>query len=140
MLIADNLAIILKTCYREPKDINDYKFFCFNGRVELLKVDFDRSVNHRANYYDRDFNLLDFGEEAYLPDLEKKISRPGRLETMITLAEKIACDKKFVRVDLYEVDGKVFFGENTFYPASASGRFVPGSADHELGKLLKLPE
>lgn len=120
------------------KDINDYKFFAFNGKVKFFKIDFDRSTNHRANYYDPDFNPLDFGEEMYLPDPDKIISKPAGLETMIALTEKIAGDKKFVRVDFYDVGGEVYFGEITFYPQSGTGRFVPNDADERIGGLLQL--
>lgn len=131
--VGENKSISLKS-------INDYKFFCFNGKVEFMKVDFDRSTNHRANYYDRYFNFLEFGEEAFpfMPD--KPLNKPVTMHTMTRLAEKISQGKSFVRVDFYENNSKVYFGEMTFYPASASGRFIPESADLELGKLLKLPE
>lgn len=118
--------------------INDYKFFCFNGRVEFMKIDFDRNTSHRANYYDRNFKLLEFGEEEFPPDSTRSVDKPVCFEQMITLAEKIAQKIRFVRVDFYEINGHVFFGESTFYPASGVGRFTPLSADFEIGKLLRL--
>lgn len=103
-----------------------------------MKVDFDRNTSHRANYFDRNFHLLDFGEEECPPDITKTIDKPICFEKMIVLAEKIACNVRFLRVDFYEVNGKVFFGETTFYPASAIGRFTIQSADYEIGKLLNI--
>lgn len=120
-------------------NVYDYKFFCFNGRVKFMKVDFDRQTNHGANYYDRDFNLLEIEEAVDCPrNPEKGIERPKNFELMIELAEKIANGHKFLRVDFYEVNGNVYFGETTFYPASGMGKLGPDNADLEIGKLLKL--
>lgn len=140
MLYTKDLAVLVKLepNIKNQSSINDYKFFCFNGRVEFMKVDFDRNTVHRANYYDRDFNLLKFGEEAYPPDYTKAIGKPECFKQMIPLAEKIAGDIRFLRVDFYEVGGRILFGETTFYPASASGRFTTPDVDMEIGKLLTL--
>lgn len=119
--------------------IYDYKFFCFNGVVKFMKVDFNRHSNHGANYYDRNFNILKFGEVICPPDFSKNINRPHNFDLMINLAEKLACSKSFVRIDFYEVNNHVFFGEATFYPNSGVGKFIPESADLEIGKLLTLP-
>lgn len=123
---------------KEFEDINDYKFFCFNGRVEFMKVDFNRHIDHHANYYDRNFNLLNFGEADFPPVADKIISRPVNFEKMIELVEKISNNLRFVRVDLYEVDGHVYFGEITFYPASGTGQFTPQSADVMIGDFLEI--
>lgn len=135
-----NMSILIRLADSSTADnsINDYKFFCFNGRVKFMKVDLDRSTEHRANYYDRDFRLLEFGEVEYPPDFARKVDKPACFKSMIELAEKIARKMRFVRVDFYEIDKHVFFGEITFYPSSAAGRFTVPTADLEIGKLLKL--
>ena len=122
----------------DNEDIKDYKFFCFNGRVEFMKVDFDRQIEHHANYYDRNFKFLDFGEDVCPPIKERIIQRPANFKKMIELAEKISNNIRFVRVDFYEVNNRVYFGEITFFPDSGTGTFTPRSADMEIGKLLKL--
>ena len=122
----------------DNQDICDYKFFCFNGRVEFMKVDFDRFVDHHANYYDRQFRLLDFGERDLPPIKEKNIDRPVEFGKMIQFAETLSKECRFARVDFYEVQGRVYFGEITFYPASGVGVFCPECADYEIGKLLKI--
>ena len=119
--------------------LNDYKFFCFNGMVQLFKVDFDRFVGHRANYYDRNLNLLSFGEKLCPPNFEKKIVFPESIKKMIELAEKISCNIPFVRVDLYEVNGNIYFGEMTFFPNSGFGKFTDEGWDYKLGSWLVLP-
>lgn len=122
----------------DGKPVNDYKFFCFNGNVKVFKVDYDRFVEHHANYYDREGNLLPFGE-ADLPPQDVPSLVPANYKTMITLAEKIAKDIPFLRIDFYDVNGKIYFGETTFYPASGLGRFTDERWDEKLGEWLELP-
>lgn len=123
----------------ESNDLHDYKLFCFNGVVKCFKIDFDRQTDHHANYYDRQCNLLPFGEKRFLPQPEKKLEIPINLERMIQLAETLAKDIDFVRVDFYNLKGKIYFGEITFFPASGVGKFEPEEWDIILGSWLKLP-
>ena len=120
-------------------ELKDYKFFCFNGKVKCLKVDFNRAIDHHANYYDENWNLLKFGESEFPPVYSKKIEKPVTLKTMITLAERISKDIPFVRVDFYSIKNKVFFGEITFYPASGIGKLTSDEWDKRLGSWIKLP-
>ena len=121
-------------------ELRDYKFFCFDGMVGFFKIDFDRYVAHRANYYDRGGNLLPFGEIVCPPCFEQKLDMPIRLSKMISMAEKLATDSIFLRVDFYEVNGQVYFGEITFFPASGMGPFVPDEWDRKLGEWIQLPK
>ncbi|MBQ4161466.1 MAG: hypothetical protein IJD84_01015 [Parabacteroides sp.] len=115
----------------------DYKLFCFNGDVKFLKIDFDRTTNHKANYYDLDMILLPFGENECPPNHNRIFEKPKNMHIMIDLAKKISKNFPFVRVDFYNVDGDIYFGELTFYPGSGYTKFVPDSADYEWGKLFK---
>lgn len=124
----------------ETGDLRDYKFFCFNGEVKCFKVDFDRFSCHRANYYDVSGNLLHFGEIVCPPDYERDIKIPASLSRMISLAEKLSCGQPFLRVDFYDVNGKIYFGEMTFFPASGFGEFAPNSWDNVLGSWITLPD
>ena len=119
-------------------DLNDYKFFVFNGKVHFFKIDFDRFIKHGANYYDREKNILPFGEVICPPNYEKKINIPKNIDEMIKLAEKLASNIPFVRVDFYNVDGKIYFGEITFFPASGFGKFMPEEWDKKIGNLLEI--
>lgn len=119
-------------------DLRDYKFFCFNGKVKCFKIDFDRFLEHHANYYDRDCCLLPFGELQFYPKPEKQLEMPSKLEEMICLAEKLANGFPFLRVDFYEVDNRIFFGELTLFPASGFGEFTPSEWDIELGDWLTI--
>ena len=122
-------------------ELRDYKFFCFNGKVKCFKIDYNRQVYHRANYYDPQCHLLRYGEAAYPPNFEADIHIPENIQEMIALAEKLAKDIPFVRIDFYNVDGKIFFGEITFYPAGGMSKWV-GDVDVDTlwGSWLELPK
>ena len=120
-------------------ELKDYKFFCFNGSPYCLKIDFDRFIDHRANYYDTDMNLLPFGEACCMPDYKKELKRPENFERMIDIVKILSKDIPFARIDLYNSKGKIYFGEITFFPAGGMGKFVPFEWDYKLGHLLKLP-
>ena len=121
------------------KELRDYKFFCFNGEPRILKVDYNRFIEHRANYYDVNKNLLLFGEEICPPDYNKKIEFPDNLDDMVQIARKIAQSIPFVRVDLYNVNSQIYFGEITFFPASGTGKFTSLEWDYKLGDMIQLP-
>lgn len=120
-------------------DLKDYKFFCFNGEVKFFKIDFGRFTNHHANYYDLEGNLLNFGEANYPPRKHEHVIIPSTIGKMVEMAEALCGGIPFVRVDFYDVNGKILFGELTFYPASGFGHFIPEIADEELGRILDLP-
>lgn len=117
----------------------DYKFFVCQGEVKFLKVDYDRFENHQANYYDPDFNILDFSEEVLKSDHDHPQEMPEGFEQMKQMVETLAKDIPFARVDLYNINGRHYFGEITFYPASGLGKFSPVEWDEKLGKLITLP-
>ena len=118
----------------------DYSFSCFGGIAKCFKVDFDRFTSHHASYYDPEGNSLKIGEVVCPPDLDKAIVLPESLPRMITLSEQLATENSFLRVDFYDVNEKVYFGELTFYPASALGKFIFEDNDKLLGAWIKLPE
>lgn len=119
-------------------ELKDYKFFCFNGEPKCFKVDFDRQVDHKANYYDPDWNLLPFGEEECPPNPLKQLVQPPNFEKMLQLASCLSKDIPFVRLDFYNINGAIYFGEITFFPAAGMGRFEPEEWDLKLGKLIEL--
>lgn len=121
-------------------ELKDYKFFCFNGIPKFLKVYFGRFSEHHANYYDLDWNLLPFGEVVCPPDFTHKEKQPNNFAKMVDIAQQLSVGLNFVRVDLYNVDGKIYFGELTFFPASGFGRFTPREWDVKIGKMLSLPK
>ena len=120
-------------------ELKDYKFFCFDGKVKFFKVDFGRFLEHHANYYDIEGKLLPFGEVVCPPDPNVSIELPENLSEMIAIAEALSQGIDFLRVDLYNVNRSIFFGETTFYPNSGFGKFTPEKWDMKIGQLLQLP-
>ena len=120
-------------------DLRDYKFFCFNGICRCFKIDFGRFTEHHANYYTPQGKILPFGESKLPPIYEHKEIIPNNLDEMLKLAEKLSKDIPFLRVDLYNINGKILFGETTFYPASGLEPFTDMEWDKKLGGWVRLP-
>ena len=115
---------------------DDYKIFVLNGTPRLVEVHSNRYLDHRRNFFLPDWTPLDV-EYVYRRGAE--VPRPASLEEMIRVAEALGQVVDFVRVDLYEVGGRVVFGELTNYPEAGSGSFDPPSFDEELGAWWHLP-
>lgn len=122
------------------KELNDYKFFLFNGRVEYIQVDYDRFTNHKRNFYDREWEYVPF-TTCYPTDENVKCERPSCLEEMIEISEKIAGQDKmppFLRVDCYAVEDRAYVGEITFFHGGGMEIFYPSEYNTILGEKLKL--
>jgi len=117
----------------------DYKFYVFHGRVRLLEVHTDRFGDHRCNLVRPDWSPVD--AQLIYPPAVHAPARPESLDQMIRIAETLGQDTDFVRVDLYDVDGRIVFGELTSNPGGpyAPG-FTPRSFDLELGRYWNLPD
>lgn len=115
--------------------LTDYKFFCFDGKPQYVQVDTGRFGGHHQNFYDMQWHSL--GVHCTYPEGEG-VDMPVNFEDMKTLAVKLSEDFPFVRVDFYNVNGKIYFGELTFYPSSGYGKFHPDSFDLELGNQFTL--
>lgn len=120
------------------EDIQDYKFMCFNGKVECSFVCSDRFSDKglHVTFFDRDWNKMPF--ERKYPSKSESIAKPKNYNLMIELAEKLSQNIPFVRVDFYEVNGKVYFGELTFYPGAGLEEFRPKEWDLRLGEYIVL--
>ena len=116
-------------------ELNDYKFFCFNGKVEFIEVDSDRFCNHTMDFFDKDWNLLQLHKGKYKNSSTIPM-KPENFNKMINIAEELASDLQFVRVDLYNVDGNIYFGELTFTPAGGLTKFNPIEKDKEFAKKI----
>lgn len=133
--------IICEKYIEEEKsdDLKDYKFLCFEGQVKCSFVCLNRNNKNGLNvdFYDIDWNLMPF--ERKYPSSNKKIEKPKNYKKMIEIAQIIAKDIKFARIDFYEVNEKIYFGEITFYPGSGMEKFNPEEYDYLLGSWIKLP-
>jgi len=118
----------------------DFKFYMFHGKCKSVHVSvhliFNRKDNHSRSYFDEKWNFLSVKRPP--SPLGPKIKKPKKYEIMLELAEKIAEAFDFVRVDFYNLNGKIYIGELTHYPASGTGKFEPQSFDFELGKYWKI--
>lgn len=114
----------------------DYKFFCFSGRVEFLLITYDRFSYHREKHFTRDFVPLDLwnGSDQY----PGPFVRPIGLDKMIDTSEVLSTEFDFVRVDLYNIKGKIYFGELTCYPAGGWCPFKPRTWDFVFGEKWEI--
>ncbi len=115
----------------------DYKIFCFGGKARYVQVDIERASEHKRNLYDLDWRRLPL--EIYHPGAPFDIERPANLEAMIDAAERLAQGLPFVRVDLFSTQGRILFGEMTFFPGNGLTFFRPPSYDRLFGDQLELP-
>lgn len=119
--------------------LTDYKFMCFNGEVKCIFTCTQRRSNSglKVTFFDTEWKKMPF-ERHYPTDKEESIPKPKKFELMKRLAEKLSVDIPFVRIDFYEISGKVYFGEVTFFPGAGLEEFKPFKYDYILGSWLKL--
>ena len=124
----------------ETADLRDYKFFCFDGEVKSLYVATDRQTpgeEVKFDFFDTDYNHIDVRNGHQ--NAKQLPQKPKCFEQMKELAAKLSQGIPHVRVDLYEVNGKVYFGEMTFFHMSGFASFEPEEWDYRFGEWLKLP-
>jgi hypothetical protein len=121
-------------------ELMDYKFYCFNGKPEFLYLSHGLENHETASisFLTLDWKRASFERSDYLP-FKKIPSRPLNFEKMKLIAEQLSKSHPFLRVDLYEINGQLYFSELTFFPCSGHLPFKPIEYDMEIGKLLKLP-
>lgn len=132
-IIAEHLLV-----NEDNSEIVDYKLMCFNGKVKCSFVCNGRFSEEgiKVTFFDNDWNVLPF--ERHYPKSDIPVKKPKCFDEMRYLAEKLSKNITFVRVDFYEVNGQVYFGEMTFYPGAGFEEFTPESADYDLGSWLDI--
>lgn len=118
--------------------LDDYKFYCFNGKPHMVQIDIGRNNDHRRVFMDMDWKKLDITKGS-LPLFEGNPKKPENFSTMIKLAQKLAGNFPFVRVDLYHIKEQIIFGEMTFYPGDGRQEFYPDAYNRIYGEMLNLP-
>ncbi len=116
--------------------VNDYKIFCYNGNAKYIVVDTDRYIGHKRNFYDREWNNLHVLSDC--PECDREIEKPQNFDKMLEIAEKLSEGFPYVRVDLYNIGGKIYFGELTFYPWSGYVQYTPDEWDFKFGEDFEL--
>ncbi|CAM1373801.1 ATP-grasp fold amidoligase family protein [Tenacibaculum xiamenense] len=124
----------------EGKELNDYKIMVFNGKAKCCFVCSERFTGDslKVTFFDLSWNKLPF--ERRYPMSASPIEKPQNYELMIELAESLAREIPFNRVDFYEEKGQVYFGEMTFYPGGGMESFNPKEWDEIMGGWLELPK
>lgn len=141
--VSETSRIIVEALIKSDTDLLDYKFFCFSGRAYICQVISNRFTNETIDFFDLNWkhrdNLVGFLDaNSRIGNSRIDIHCPPNFTQMIKIAETLSADFPFVRVDLYNVNGLIYFGELTFYPASGYGYFTQDDFDYELGALLDL--
>lgn len=117
--------------------LRDYKIFCFNGIPQIIQIDSDRFSVHKRDLMNIDWERLPVTLGGH-SNLNKIILKPKKLPEMIEIAKKLSKKIPFVRVDLYLINNKIYFGELTFTPGNGLEKFFPNEADYQFGELIDL--
>jgi len=130
-------------CERFIEDSNgniphDYKIWCFDGNPAYIEVDANRMKGHQQDFYDLDWNKLPF--KSQYPYITQPPQEPERLDEMLEVARKLSQGFQFVRVDMYCVQGRVYFGEMTFFPAAGCKQFGSYDYDVQVGDKLSISQ
>lgn len=125
----------------EDSELIDYKFYCFNGCAKYVQIIADRSTKETIDFYDRDWVHQPFcGLNPKAMNAEKRHRAPSNYREMFKLADRVssAINSPFVRIDLYNVNGRIYFGEITFFPSTGIGSIRPKEWDLKLGQMIQL--
>ncbi|MDE6019631.1 MAG: glycosyl transferase [Ruminococcus sp.] len=121
-------------------ELKDYKWFCFNGEIKALFIASDREnpqEETKFDFFDENFNHLPFTNGH--PNSKKVVKKPKGFETMKEIATKLSQNIPHVRIDLYDINGQIYFGEMTFFHWSGMVPFNPEKWDYTFGEWIKLP-
>lgn len=136
--------IIEKYMIDTEGELKDFKFFCFNGKVEFCQVISDRYENETMNFYDKNWKKLDIKrvklDGSTYDCFVKEIKKPKKYDEMLDFAKNISSDFKFSRIDLYSINDDVYFGEITFFPANGYCDFTDKKYNEYLGSLVNIKE
>lgn len=137
ILTSDNVYILIRI--KNDNELTDYKVFCFNEEPKMVLVCSERfsSSNMCETFFDINWKLLPVIENKHR--VNKSIKKPKTFNTMLEYSKRLSQNTSFVRIDWYEIDGKLNFGEITFYPSSGYEKFVPEKFDEEIGSWINLP-
>jgi hypothetical protein len=117
-------------------NITDFKFFCNYGDVKAIQVDINRFTNHKRKLYNLEWEELNI--QIRYPQNDLKIEKSNKLEEMINIANELSASFIFCRVDLYEYEDKIYFGEITLYPGGGTEPFSNYAQDLEFGKMFDI--
>jgi hypothetical protein len=134
----DSKIIIENYLENDLNQLIDYKVFCFDGKAQLIEVDFDRFKNHKRNLYTTDWQLVD-ETIAFCNDKSRFLTKPKQLDKLIEYAQILSDEFLHARVDFYIVKDNIYFGEITFFHEAGYGKFSSVEFERQLGDYLILP-
>lgn len=121
------------------RDLMDYKFYCFDGYVDSVLVCIDRQIGDPKFYFfDKEWNLRRYNKRGKAAPADFTLPKPEGVDEMFRLASKLSEGLPFARVDFYNVDGKVYFGEITFFPDGGFDANRLPEADMLFGSMIDL--
>ncbi|MBQ8426732.1 MAG: glycosyl transferase [Clostridia bacterium] len=124
---------------QKEEGLTDYKFFCFDGQPKAMFIATDRAkqdTETKFDFYDMEFNHLPFTNGH--PNSDKIIQKPKQFDLMVELSKKLSQGLPHVRVDFYESEGRIYFGELTFFHWGGFVPFEPKEWDYKFGEWIKL--
>ena len=116
-----------------------YKILCFDGEPKIIQtIQNDKKPNESIDYFDAEWNLLNLRQN--FPNSEKTLEKPEKLAEMLSIAKELSAGTSFIRIDLYSVNGEIYFSEFTFFSDAGYARFEPEEWDEKLGSWITLPK
>lgn len=120
-------------------ELRDYKFFCFDGKADCVMICLDRNIHDEKFYFfDKNWNLKRLNKRGKEASEDFSVEKPEKIDEMFQISEKLSEGIPFVRVDLYECNGKIYFGELTFFSSSGCDPNLLKETDEYFGSLIKL--
>lgn len=131
-IIAEKLMV-----NNDGSNIMDFKFFNFHGKAKFILVDTDKLQDHKHSFHDLNMKLLPFycGKNKQNNVI---VDKPEKLDEMVRISEILSKDFSFLRVDLYNINNQIYFGELTFHHNGGTVLFSPYEWDLKIGDLIKL--
>lgn len=120
-------------------ELKDYKFFCFDGTPKYVLVATDRSSDVKFDFFDTEFHHMPFKQTRDRLSNDP-IEKPENFDKMLKIAAILSENIPHVRVDMYNINGEIYFGEMTFFNNSGFEGFVPEEWDYKFGEWIKLPK
>ena len=135
--------IIAEPLIASPKDLKEFKFFCFNGEPRIFQTCYDRDNSRggaELNFYDLEGKKLDIADIDHTRETTYEFGSSPNLQRMIDICRKVSSETHFLRVDFYESpENTIYNGEMTFFEGGGFGKFTPDEWNYRLGEWIKLP-
>lgn len=121
--------------------LNDFRFYCFNGNPRFFSIDFHLDGKNHMNFYDEKLEILPFGSAEEISVFDAKVRIPENIGEMFSIARKLSAGHPFIRVDMYNIGGRIYFSELTFFTHGGFFILYPDQSwDRRLGDYLDLPD